>query len=371
MQEIKIAIIGAGVVGLSIAEELSRFYKDIFVIEKNASFGQEISSRNSEVIHAGIYYPKDSLKTKTCVEGKQLLYEFCQRHNIRHKKIGKLIVAIDKNEIKDLETLFQKGLENGVADLKLLCADEIKKMEPNVKLEAAIYSPSTGILDSHALMKNLISLFKSRGGEIAYHTELVGIEKLKDGFKLNIEDNRKEPFSFVSRILVNCAGLYSDKIAQMAGIDKQDYRLKYCKGDYFRVHAGKAKFINKLIYPVPKEDRAGLGIHATLDLAGSLRLGPDDEYVDKLDYNIDGSKRRIFYESIKSFLSFIREDDLSADTAGIRPKLQGPAEDFRDFLVREESDKGLAGLINLIGIESPGLTACLSIAKLVKKILDK
>ncbi|MFH1201588.1 MAG: NAD(P)/FAD-dependent oxidoreductase [Candidatus Omnitrophota bacterium] len=369
VDKIDITIVGAGVVGLAIARELSYKYQDIFVIEKNSSFGQETSSRNSEVIHAGIYYPEDSLKTKTCIEGKNLLYEYCLKNNILHKKIGKLIVAINDNEVSDLERLFKHGLENGVRDLRLLSSEEFKESEPNVVAKAAIYSPSTGIIDSHSLMKSLVFQFESNRGQIAYNSELKAIEKTKEGFLVTVEDKSEEAFKFSTGVLINCAGLNSDKIARLIGLDKEEYRLKYCKGDYFRVHNNKALFINRLIYPVPKEDRAGLGIHATLDLAGGLRLGPDDEYVDRIDYNIDESNKNIFYESVRQFLPFIELEDVAPDTSGIRPKLQGPKEEFRDFIIRDETDNGHLGFINLIGIESPGLTCCLSIARIVKEMV--
>jgi L-2-hydroxyglutarate oxidase LhgO len=369
MEKIEVTIVGAGVIGLAVAAELSKFHQDIFVLEKNSSFGQETSSRNSEVIHAGIYYPKDSLKVKTCIEGRELLYRFCKENNVSHKKIGKLIVAIDKNEVKDLRNLFQRGLENGVDDLRLLSKEEIKTLEPNIRAEEAIYSPSTGIIDSHALMNNLALQFKNQHGHIAYNTELIDIDKTKDGFIVSVEDKREGAFKFFTSIFINCAGLNSDRVARMVGLEKDEYKLKYCKGDYFRVSPNKAKYINRLIYPVPKEDRAGLGIHATLDLGGGLRLGPDDEYVKNLDYNIDEYKKKIFYESVRQFLPFIDSGDITPDTSGIRPKLQGPKENFRDFIIKDETDNGFPGFINLLGIESPGLTSSLSIAKMVRGIL--
>jgi L-2-hydroxyglutarate oxidase LhgO len=368
MEKVNITIVGAGVIGLSIAYELSQSHKDVFVIEKNNSFGEEISSRNSEVIHAGLYYPKDSLKTKTCVEGRNLLYEFCNRNNIGHQRIGKLIVAIDDSEIKDLKDLYRQGLENGVSDLKMLSRNEAKAMEPNVECAQAIYSPSTGIIDSHGLMKSLAFQFQGRGGSIAYATQLSAVEKNKQGFLLTVDDKREGAFQFESRVLINCAGLNSDKVAAMAGLAKEEYRLKYCKGDYLRVHSSKAKMLGHLVYPVPKKDRAGLGIHATLDLAGSLRLGPDDEYVEKIDYNVAVEKIKVFCSDVSKFLPFIQEQDLSLDMAGIRPKLQGPGEGFRDFIIQDEARNGIPGLINLIGIESPGLTSCLSIARMVKNM---
>ena len=371
MEKVDITIVGAGVIGLAIAQELSKNYKDILVIERNSSFGQEISSRNSEVIHAGIYYPKDSLKTETCIEGRELLYEFCARNDIPHKKTGKLIVAIDNNEVKDLEALFKRGLENGVEDLKFLNKNEIKELEPHVEAEAAIYSPSTGIIDSHSLMKNLAWQFENKSGQTAYNTELIGLDKVTDGFIVTVKDKREADFKFLTRIFINCAGLDSDKVARMAGLQKEEYKLKFCKGDYFRVHNNKSRFISRLIYPVPKEERQGLGIHATLDLAGGLRLGPDDEYVKEIDYMIDASKKKIFYESVRQFLPFVEEADLAPDISGTRPKLQGPKEEFRDFIIKDETDNSLSGFINLIGIESPGLTSCLVIAKIVKEMVDR
>jgi len=371
MEKIDITIVGAGVVGLAVARELSKTYKDIMVIEQESSFGQGISSRNSEVIHAGIYYPKESLKTKTCIEGRYLLYEFCSRNNIPHKKIGKLIVAIAQNEVKDLENLLKRGLDNGVTDLSFLSKNKLNSLEPQVEAKAAVYSPSTGILDSHSLMKNLVRAFESRNGHIAYNTKLIGIDKVKDEYKLRVEDKREGIFEFTTRILINSAGLSSDKVAAMVGLVEDEYKLKYCKGDYFRVKNTKAQFISRLVYPVPLEGRAGLGIHAILDLGGGLRLGPDDEYIDKIDYNIDESKRGIFYESVRKSLPFIQLEDLTPDMAGIRPKLQGPEDGFRDFIIKDESSHGLSGFINLIGIESPGLTACLSIARIVKEIVNR
>lgn len=371
MEHVNITVVGAGVIGLAVASELSHFFTDVLVIEKNPSFGQETSSRNSEVIHAGIYYPQDSLKAKTCIEGKQLLYEYCKSNNIGHRKIGKLIVATNSEEIGQLECLLSNGLKNGLKDLVLLTKNEVKKFEPYVKAEAALYSPSTGILDSHGFMKHLALTLKAHGAEIAYNAELIGIEKINSGFHLSIRDANREIFTFISRVVVNSAGLYSDKTAALAGIERSEYRLKYCKGDYFRVHSNKAQYINRLVYPVPKQTGAGLGIHATLDLAGSLRLGPDDEYVEVIDYTVNKAKQMLFYESVRQFLPFIECADLKPDTSGIRPKLKGPLEDFRDFIIKDEGENGLYGFINLVGIESPGLTSSLAIARMVKEMLQR
>lgn len=364
-------ITGAGVVGLAVGYCLAQDNRNVVIIERNASFGQETSSRNSEVIHAGIYYPKDSLKAKTCIEGKGLIYEYCAKNSIAHRKTGKLIVAIDKSETQALAGLFNHALACQVEGLRFLSREEIKQFEPHTHAEAAIYSPSTGIIDSHHLMKDLSWKIAENKGQIAYNTELAGIDKTGEGFVISVKDKSGECFKFSSRVFINCAGLDSYKVACMAGIKEEAYRLKYCKGDYFRVSPVKAKFVNGLVYPVPKERRAGLGIHATVDLSGSLRLGPDDNYVDELDYRVDTRKAKEFYESVRRYLPFIQEQDLSPDTSGIRPKLQGPGETFRDFVIKEEGPRGMAGFINLIGIESPGLTACLALGRMVKDMAAK
>ena len=369
MEKVKIIVIGAGAIGLSVAAELSRSHNDMVVAETNPSFGRETSSGNSEVIHAGIYYPKDSLKLKTCLEGKALLYEFCAKNRIPHKNTGKLIVAVNKNEINDLEKLYAHGLANGVGDLKLISKGDLKKMEPCVAAECAIYSPSTGIFDTHSYMKCLASIFEKNGGQIAYNTEVTGIVNTGSGYEVTVKDSQGGSFKLNSEIVINCAGLNSDKVAAFAGLKNAEYRLKYCKGDYFRLSHSQGAGIIHLIYPVPKEDRGGLGIHLTLDMAGSIRLGPDDEYVEKIDYTIDPSKAKLFYESVKTFLPAVKLSDISPDTSGVRPKLQGKGEGFRDFIIRHEEANGFPGFINLIGIESPGLTASLSIAGMVARMI--
>lgn len=368
MENTRITVVGAGVVGLACAAELSKLYSDIVVIEKNSSFGQEASSRNSEVIHAGIYYPRNSLKTKLCVEGKKLLYSYCKKHRVEYKKLGKLIVAVNSIDLRSLEDLYRNGLNNGVDDLKILPRKEVNKMEPRINAVAAIYSPSTGILDSHGLMKTLEAESKSQNAIFAYNSELIGAEKQQSGFKITVRDSSNNVFSFASQFLINAAGLYSDKIAHLVGIQKKEYALKYCKGDYFRVSRKKAECLSHLIYPVADEKSVSLGTHTVSDLGGGLRLGPDAEYVDKIDYFVEESKKKSFYQQCRLMLPFIELEDLTADMSGIRAKLQGQGEGFRDFVIQEETKQGLPGLINLIGIESPGLTASLAIAKEVKKL---
>lgn len=370
MEKLDITIIGAGVIGLAIGQRLTHASKDVLIVEKNESFGQETSSRNSEVIHAGIHYEKGSLKHTMCIEGRHLLYEYCQIHSIAHKKIGKLIVAKTKEEVSALQQLFQRGVDNGVNDLRFLSKADIKKFEPYIKAEAAIHSPSTGILDTHGFMKKLVSQYKGKWGHIAFHSEVTAIEKVDDGFTVTIRDERDNRYSFLTRILINAAGLYADKIAAMAGLDSDAYKLKFCKGDYFRVAQRKAKYVNSLIYPVPHENGGGLGIHATVDLMGSLRLGPDDEYVSSISYNVDPQKNKMFYDNIHAFLPFIELIDLTPDQSGIRPKLYARGEKIKDFIINDEGENSLPGFINLVGIESPGFTACLAIAGKVAELVE-
>lgn len=367
MDEVGITVIGAGVVGLAIAAEISRD-REVYILEKNETFGLETSSRNSEVIHAGIYYPSDSLKARLCIEGKALLYGLCEKYGIGCNKLGKLIVATENEEIEELEKLLKNGRENGV-NLEFLSKQEVKRLEPNVKALAAIFSPSTGIIDSHGLMKYLVQTINSNGSALIYKAKVIGIEKLNSKFRVAIEDPSGKS-SFLTRILINSAGLNSDKIAELAGIDivKAGYKIYYCKGEYFSL--GK-RLTSRLVYPVPEPKGGGLGIHITLDLQGRTRLGPNACYVCEIDFKVNENLKQDFYHSAKRLLPSIKYDDLEPDFCGIRPKLQGEGEGFRDFVIRHEIDKGLEGLVNLIGIESPGLTASPAIARYVKNIVDK
>jgi L-2-hydroxyglutarate oxidase LhgO len=366
-----ITIIGAGVVGLAIAAQVACQHKAVYVLEKNERFGQEISSRHSSVIHSGIYYPYGSLKAKLCVEGNRLLYELCSKHGIGHKKLGKLIVAASDEETGQLQELKERGLRNGAERLKIISRRELNKLEANVEGVAALLSPSTGIVDSHALMEYFAARAKEGGAEIACRKKVVGIEKVSDGYKVTVEESDKDKFSFATRILINCAGLQCDRIAELAGIDiaKAGYRLHYSKGEYFSVGGGKNKMVKRLIYPVPEVKFTGLGVHVTLDLEGRMRLGPNAEYVSSIDYSVDTGHKDSFYNSAKGMLPFIEYDDLEPEMAGIRPKLQGLGEDVRDFVIKDETDKGLPGFIDLIGIESPGLTSSPAIGRYVADLV--
>jgi L-2-hydroxyglutarate oxidase LhgO len=370
LAEIDVAIIGAGVIGLATAGEIAQRKKEVFVFEKNHSFGLETSSRNSEVIHAGIYYPENSLKTRLCVEGKSLLYELCDRHGIAYKKLGKIIVAVSENEITQLEKLYEQGRKNGVEDLMLLSRTELKTLEPNVEARAGLLSPSSGILDSHTLLKFLYSQAREKGAEFVFNTEIIGIERLETKYRVEIRD-REGISTFISRVVINAAGLNSDRIAQLAGIDiaKAGYELHYCKGEYFSLSSKYRNLVNRLIYPTPEQ--AGHGIHMTLGLDGRVRLGPDAHYVEEIDYRVDETQKEAFYNSVKRFLPPVEFEDLEPEFAGTRPKLQGPGETFRDFVITHEEKAGFPGLINLIGIESPGLTASPAIARYVSRMVNE
>jgi L-2-hydroxyglutarate oxidase LhgO len=311
-----------------------------------------------------MYYPENSFKAKFCVGGNALLYEICSRFNIGHKKSGKLIVAADDAEAKEVERLYRQGLKNGVVGLQILARDDIKRLEPNVQAVAALLSPSTGVIDSFNLLRCFYGRAKENGAEFVFNTEVVSIERKNGSYRVNIRD-AEGISSVTARVVINAAGLYSDRVAQSAGIDlaKAGYQLHYCKGQYFSLDPGVGCPVHGLVYPVPEQ--SGVGIHITLSVDGSVRLGPDTKYVDNIEYTVNENDKADFYRAAHRYLPSIEPDDLAPDFAGVRPKLQGLGEGFRDYVIRDETDKGLPGLINLIGIESPGLTASPSIAKYV------
>jgi L-2-hydroxyglutarate oxidase LhgO len=362
LDQVDVCIIGAGVVGLAIAVELAKPGRRVFVIERNRTFGLETSSHNSEVIHAGIYNPPDSWKTRFCVEGKPLLYELCEKYKIGYKRLGKIIVAADAEETREIERLYNQGIENDVEGLTFLNRAEIKRLEPNVEAVAGFLSPSTGIIDSWGLMRSFYGRARENGADFVFNAEVVGIEKTTDGFKVSVKEPKHTSFLHAT-VVINAAGFFSDKVAALAGIDidKANYRIHYCKGEYFSVDPRVGHVVERLIYPVPEQ--AGTGIHISLNLEGQIKLGPSARYVDAIDYSVDETSKTDFYRAAHRYLPAIQLDDLSPDFAGIRPKLQGPGAGFRDFVIKEESDRGLPGLINLIGIESPGLTASPAIAR--------
>ncbi len=359
-----ITIIGAGVIGLAIASELADSRLNVFILERNVFHGRGISSRNSEVIHAGIYYPSNSLKARFCLEGRQRLYETCMGNQIPFKKIGKLIIATSENEMQEISQLMENALRNGASSVSMVSKSQIREMEPNITAVGGLLSPDTGILSAHALMDYYLRSARTEGAEIVYGTEVVGIEPLGSGYRVDTVNQEGEHFEFVTEKVINAAGLQSDKIAKMSG---KDYQHHYCKGDYFSVSNVKNGIVSRLVYPVPEKDHIGLGVHLTLDLTGRIKLGPDATYIDRVeDYQVNADKGKQFYEAAVKFLPFIRREDIVPDMSGIRPKLQGPGEGFRDFVISED----LPGFINLVGIESPGLTAAPAIALYVKNMLN-
>lgn len=364
-------IVGAGVVGLAIGSEIARKDLDLFIIEKAKTYGQGTSSRSSEVIHAGIYYPKGSLKARLCIEGSSMLYKICEENKIGYKKLGKIIVATDDSSVKGIEQLARQGVENGARDLELIDEDEILRLEPNVKAVAAVYSPWTGIIDSHGLMDYFYRKTRRQSSvdPLILDTEVVGLSRKSDGYLVEMTSSG-ERFSIEASIVINSAGLYADKIAEMVGIDvdKTRYRQHWCKGDYFSL-SGKPP-VKMLVYPEPPKDGVSLGIHATPDLTGRVRFGPNAYYVKEENYSVESDAEE-FFRDIQKYLPMVKRMDLHPDTSGIRAKLQGPGEAFRDFIIRDEEDNGFPGFINLIGIESPGLTAAPAIGVMVRNIVEE
>ncbi|MGQ9819405.1 MAG: NAD(P)/FAD-dependent oxidoreductase [Candidatus Kapaibacteriales bacterium] len=368
-----VAIIGAGVVGLSCAYHLSKKFSTI-VIEKNPSYGQETSSRNSEVIHSGIYYKPGSLKARLCVDGNRSIYQWCKEYNIQFAPVGKLIVATNDQEAEFLQLLLERGKTNGVENLKLLGRTKAQQLEPSLKCTEVLFVPTTGILNSHQFMDSLFTLAKQNGADFAFHHKLTSISNYKAGYKLEVTTNVGEKFQLEAKFIVNSAGLESDSVAKMAGldIDNLGYKLIWAKGHYFRLSSRFQHFTRHLIYPVPPNDGNFLGIHLTLELSGDIKFGPDLHFLNSrtIDYSVPDELRKPFHDAISRYLTGIALEDLNPDQAGIRPKLAYPKSDYPDFIIAEESSNGLPGFINLIGIESPGLTSSLEIGKLVANLLD-
>ena len=358
-----VAVIGAGVVGLAVAAELAASGCSLYVLERSPSHGQGISARNSEVIHAGIYYPPGSLKARLCVEGRELLYETCERYGVPHQRIGKLIIASDRDEIPKIDQLLANARACGVSSVVPLERAALRSLEPSVRAVAGLHSPDTGIVSAHALMELYLAQAKEAGAAIACGTEVIGVEPTAGGYRLTTRGLEGETFQFFAERVVNAAGLQSDTVARMMGAD---YRLHYCKGSYFHVMNVRRGTVRRLVYPVPEERHVGLGVHLTLDLTGRMRLGPDAEYIDRVeDYRVDPAKTDRFRQAASRYLPFLRREDIGPDMAGIRPKLQGPEDGFRDFVISEDRP----GFVNLVGIESPGLTSAPAIARRVRSLL--
>lgn len=364
-------VVGAGVVGLACAERLSRRGLDVVVVEAHEGFGRETSSRNSEVIHSGIYYPTGSLKAELCLEGSRLLYAWCAERGVEHLSIGKYIVATREEEEADLDRLIRQAHANGAVEVERVDAARVRRAEPNLRATAALWCPRTGIVDSHGFMQSLLSAAKDRGCIFAWKHRVLAAAQVSGGYEISIVAPSGEVASLKVKSFINAAGLRSDEVARMGGIDIDavGYRLTYVKGSYFRV--ARRNLVQHLIYPVPPAGLAGLGLHVTVDLAGVARVGPDVEVQQnrRMWYDVDETRRGRFLEAVSRYLPCVVEDDLVPDQSGIRPKLGVPGGAIRDFVICEESSRGLPRWVNLIGIESPGLTASLAIARMVSDLL--
>jgi L-2-hydroxyglutarate oxidase LhgO len=369
MADTGVAVIGGGVVGLAVAARLAPA-TEVVILERRARHGQETSSRNSEVIHGGMYYPTGSLKARLCVEGNRRLYELCARHRVPHARVGKIIAAMTPEEVPRLDDLLALGTANGV-EMTRLSAEEARALEPRVPSVGALLSPNTGIVSAHALMDCLLHLAREAGALLQPRAEVVGLARVGSEWRLTVREGGEEGVLSAERV-VNAAGLEADTIAGLAGIDigAAGYRQHYWKGSYFSVRPAKAGVVSRLVYPVP--GHVSLGVHAVVGLEGRLRFGPDAEYLaDRaLDYRVAESKRAVFAASVRRLVPELLDEDLEPDMAGIRPKLQGPGQGVRDFVIAEESGRGLPGLVNLVGIDSPGLTSATAIADEVARLID-
>lgn len=354
-------VIGAGVVGLAAARALALAGREVVVLEAGDAIGGGISSRNSEVIHAGMYYPAGSLKARLCVAGNKMLRQFAVLHGVPFQMPGKLIVATDDSEAAQLATILERGRANGVEALRAIPAAEARALEPALNCTAALFSASTGIIDTHSLMLALLGEAEENGAVVAFRSPVIGGHAVDDGMALEVGGD--EPSRFVARTVVIAGGLSCCPVARSLGLPgvPADY---LCKGNYFTL-GGRMPF-RHLVYPVPVA--AGLGVHYTLDMAGRGRFGPDVEWIEREDYVVDPARAQSFYGAIRRYWPDLPDGALEPAYAGIRPKIQGPGDPARDFVVQGPRDHGVPGVVALYGIESPGLTSCLALADLVREL---
>ncbi|MBL8377999.1 MAG: NAD(P)/FAD-dependent oxidoreductase [Burkholderiales bacterium] len=364
-ESVECVVIGAGVVGLAVARALAQKGLETVVVEAESGIGTGTSSRNSEVIHAGIYYPTGSLKARFCVAGKHALYRYCAEHGVTTHNCGKLIVATAEDQVEGLKGLVARGHANGVPDLRMLSRAEALAMEPALSCVTAVHSPSTGIVDSHAFMLALQGDLESAGGMLAFASPVLRGACRDDGITLEVGGETASEIR--ARVVVNSAGLAAPGLAgQLDGLaDTHVPKAYFAKGNYYTL-TGRSPF-SRLIYPAP--EAAGLGVHLTIDLGGQARFGPDVEWVESLDYTVDPRRADSFYAAIRAYWPQLPDGALAPGYAGIRPKLQAPGEPAYDFVIDGPQVHGVPGLINLFGIESPGLTSSLAIAEYVADML--
>lgn len=365
MDKVDCVVIGAGVIGLAIARRLAQAGREVIVLEAAEGIGTITSSRNSEVIHAGIYYPAGSLMARMCVSGKRMLYEYCREHGVPHRNCGKLIVATTAKETEKLQSIRAHAEANGVLDMETLSGEAARALEPALNCDAALLSPSTGIVDSHAYMLALRGDAEDAGAAFAFHTPLLAAKAVGGGIELDA--GGETPINLACDLLINAAGLFAPAVAR--GIDGMPIDLiphaYLAKGNYFSCSA-RAPF-SHLIYPVPEP--GGLGVHLTLDMAGQARFGPDVEWVNHIDYAVDPARAERFYPAIRRYWPTLPDGALMPSYSGMRPKIVPPAVASQDFLIQGPKDHGVAGLINLFGIELPGLTSSLAIADHVGELV--
>ena len=365
MDQVDCVVVGAGVVGLAVARALALQGREVLVLEAANAIGTGTSSRNSEVIHAGIYYTPGSLKAALCVQGRALLYDYCGERGISHRRCGKLLVATEPAQVAQLQGIAEQARRNGVADLVLLSADEARRLEPQLVCQAALLSPSTGIVDSHGLMLALLGDLENAGAVVALNSPLEKACLVSSGIALFAADGTQ----LLAKTVVNAAGLHAPALAaRFAGLDQRYVPPAfYAKGNYFTL-ATRAPF-SHLIYPVPQA--AGLGVHLTLDLGGQARFGPDVQWVDNPDdLTVDPARGDGFYAEVRKYWPGLQDGALLPGYAGIRPKISGPGEPACDFVIQGPRDHGVPGLLNLFGIESPGLTSCLAIGQMVTGLVN-
>jgi L-2-hydroxyglutarate oxidase LhgO len=364
-------VIGAGVVGLACAAALARRGLRVVVLERNAAPARETSSRNSGVVHAGLYYPPESLKARACVEGRRLVFERCARSGIAHRRVGKLVVATEQAELAPLDAIRRRGLACGAGALEWIDARELARREPRVRALAAVWSPESGIVDAHELASSFQAEAESHGASVVTRTRVIGLVRRGSLWRVETAGADGAAHAVEAPWVVNAAGLEADRVAALAGLDVDalGWRIRPCKGDYFALAPALGAVTRHLVYPAPSPSSAGLGVHVTMDLAGRYRLGPDAEYVDAPRYDVDPARAEAFARAAARYLPGIEAAQLSPDIAGVRPKLQGPGEGFRDFVLEESSARGAPGMIQLVGIESPGLTAAPALAERVAALV--